>query len=732
MSAFVIKLFNMSITASIVVLAVLIFRLIFRRAPKWIYCLLWSFVGLRLVLPFSVQSSFSLVPSVNTVSIAGNSRPELHTGLGIINGAVNDFIGSHYYEGVTVPEGTTVNIMSVLSWVWLIGVFAMALYAAVSYMKIKLRVSASILCESGVYICDDIDTPFILGIISPRIYMPSGLSGEHIPHVIAHETAHISRRDYIWKPLGFLLLSLYWFNPLMWVAYIILCRDIEGACDERVVREMELDEKKNYSAALAFCGVQRKMISACPLAFGEVGVKNRIRSVLSYKKPAFWVIVTALVLSVLIAFFFLTDPLYKVDDRLAVAIDMQIAEHHRSPYTEDHYVAMDWKVVGKEGIGNTYTLYMWVYYQEYLMSSTPDDLLKDCGAHTFTALRVKRDGDEYKILEYWIPEDGSYHRDSITDKVPFWLWGKAFNGQGYVSAQIERCDEMAREYFAEAHANIDLFAYKDGPDPIGASLVLLPDGNASFSFSGFSSHLCFGAYEIKDGYLKFVCRDADHIWMFRVEEEGFAFDASRSSAMPMFKFSANSNPEVAVPDGALFVPDEGVGKYKPYSYIDPSWMASDTVVGITDLVKKYGLAAGDAEEVFFEDEDYFYIFPTYKRSEKIIVTYDDGSTEMLSEAIPNGRVTIGDLDRFGIEYMLVSKSIRDIVYHSERGGTAQMLELFYEDDTYEYYFPTIRSDAVIVYFANGEEVPIKEAMSSGRVTPKDLTLFDIKYYKEVK
>ena len=220
--------------------------------------------------------------------------------------------------------------------------------------------------------------------------------------------------------------------------------------------------------------------------------------------------------------------------------------------------------------------------------------------------------------------------------------------------------------------------------------------------------------------------------MFRVEEEGFSFDASRSSAMPTFKFSADSIPEAAVPDGALFSPDGGIGKYKPYSYIDPSWMASDTVVGITDLVKKYGLAAGDAEEVFFEDEDYFYIFPTYKRSEKIIVTYDDGSTEMLSEAIPNGRVTIGDLDRFGIEYMLVSKSIRDIVYHSERGGTAQMLELFYEDDTYEYYCPTIRSDAVIVYFANGEEVPIKEAMSSGRVTPKDLTLFGIKYYKEVK
>ncbi len=570
MGEVLVKLFNMSVTASWLVLAVILFRVIFRRAPKWIYCLLWSFVGLRLIFPFSIQSSFSLVPSVNTVSIAGNSRPEIHTGVGAVNSVVNDFIGSHYYEGVTVPEGTTVNIMSVLSWVWLVGMFAMAVYAAVSYMKIKLRVSASIMTDAGVYICDDIDTPFILGVFRPRIYMPSGISDEHASHVISHERAHLARRDHLWKPLGFVLLALYWFNPVMWLAYILLCRDIESACDERVVREMEFDEKKNYSAALAFCGVQRKMISACPLAFGEVAVKDRIRSVLSYKKPAFWVIIAALVASVLIAVFLLTDPLYKVDDRLAVAIDMQIAEHHRSPYTEDHYVSMDWKLIGKEGFGNTYTLYMWVYYQEYLMNSTPEELLKDCGAHTLTALRVKRDGDEYKILEYWTPKDGSYYRDSVTDKVPFWLWGKAFNSQGYVTAQHERCDEMAREYFSEKRVTLDLFSYKDGPDPIGASLVLLPDGNASFSFSGFSSHLCFGAYEIKDGYLKFVCRDADHIWMFRVEEDGFAFDASRSSAMPTFKFSADSIPEAAVPDGALFSPDEGVGKYKPYSRIDPN------------------------------------------------------------------------------------------------------------------------------------------------------------------
>ena len=570
MSALIIKLFNMSVTASWLVLAVILFRMIFRRAPKWIYCLLWSFVGLRLVLPFSIQTSFSLVPSVNTVSIAGNSRPELHTGFGIFNGAVNEFIGSHYYEGVTVPEGTTVNIMSVLSWVWIIGVFAMAVYALISYMKIKLRVSASVLRESGVYICDDIDTPFIFGIIRPRIYMPSGIEDGHVFHIISHERAHLARRDHIWKPLGFVLLSLYWFNPVMWVAYILLCRDIESACDERVVRDMEIDEKKDYSSALAFCGVQRKMISACPLAFGEVAVKDRIRSVLSYKKPAFWVIVCALAVSVLLAVFLLTDPLYKVDDRLAAQIDMQVAAHHYSSYTDDHYVAMDWKLIGKEGIGNTFTLYMWVYYQEYLLSSTPDDLLKDCGAHTLTALRVKRDGDEYKILEYWIPEDGSYHRDSITDKVPFWLWGKAFNGQGYVSAQIERCDKMAREYFSEKRVTFDLFSYKDGPDPIGASLSLFPDGNASFSFSGFSSHLCFGAYEIKDGYLKVDCHGTNHLWVFRLEENGYVFDASLSSPMPMFKFSADSIPEVAVPDGALFVPDEGVGKYKPYSHTAPN------------------------------------------------------------------------------------------------------------------------------------------------------------------
>ena len=139
-----------------------------------------------------------------------------------------------------------------------------------------------------------------------------------------------------------------------------------------------------------------------------------------------------------------------------------------------------------------------------------------------------------------------------------------------MSAQIERCDEMAREYFSEERSKIDLFAYRDGPDPIGASLSLFPDGNASFSFSGFSSHLCFGAYEIKDGYLKVDCHGTNHLWVFRLEENGYVFDASLSSPMPMFKFSADSIPEVAVPDGALFVPDEGVGKYKPYSRTAPN------------------------------------------------------------------------------------------------------------------------------------------------------------------
>lgn len=306
-----IDLFNMSITASYLVLAVVVARLLLKKAPKWINCLLWALVGIRLICPFSFESALSLIPSSQTISVNNTStgRPfTVQSGVPAVDININEYLGDKYYEGVTVPANTFADMTNVLAIVWIVGLFAMLLYGSISYLRLHKKVGASILLNNNIYYCDNIDTPFILGFFKPKIYVPSGITDEQISYIALHEKAHLKRKDHWWKPLGFILLSVYWFNPIMWVAYILLCRDIETACDEKVIKNMPNTEKKGYSETLVSCSVQRRMVMACPLAFGEVGVKQRIKSVLNYKKPAFWMIIFAVLLVAVVIACFLTNP----------------------------------------------------------------------------------------------------------------------------------------------------------------------------------------------------------------------------------------------------------------------------------------------------------------------------------------------------------------------------------------------------------------------------------------
>ena len=303
--------FNVSVTAGWIVLAVLLLRGVLRKAPKWLHCLLWGVVVIRLVMPFSIESVLSLVPSAETLppDIIITNIPTINTGIPTINSAINPIIS----EALTVVPESGVNptqiILSVAAAVWLVGLAAMAAYGILSYIRVRMKVRVSMSGERGIYYCDGIDSPFILGIIRPRIYLPSGIDAEAVEYVLKHERTHLHRRDHLWKPLGFVLLTAYWFNPLLWVAYIVFCRDIEKACDEKVIRNMSDEDKKGYSRALLNCSsAQRRLIMACPLAFGEVGVKNRIKSVLNYKKPAFWIIAIAIVSLIVTSVCFLTNP----------------------------------------------------------------------------------------------------------------------------------------------------------------------------------------------------------------------------------------------------------------------------------------------------------------------------------------------------------------------------------------------------------------------------------------
>lgn len=319
MAAVFLKLLNMSITAGWLILAVIVIRLVFRKAPRRIIVLLWGLVALRLLCPVSVQSILSLVPSTETVQPSGLSGNTftVQSGIDPIDKGLNGYLGDHYFEVVTEKADTGKNTVDVLGIVWLCGVGVMLSYSLISFLRLRKQVSEAVR-QDGVWLCDRVESPFILGIIRPRIYLPTGLDPKNTQFVLAHENAHIRRGDHVIKPLGFLLLSVYWFNPLIWLGFVLLCRDIELACDERVIEELGSGSKCPYSEALLDCSVPRSMIAACPLAFGEVNVKGRIKSVLTYKKPAFWVIVAAVLACIVVAVCFLTDP--KTESKGAVSL----------------------------------------------------------------------------------------------------------------------------------------------------------------------------------------------------------------------------------------------------------------------------------------------------------------------------------------------------------------------------------------------------------------------------
>ena len=316
-----IKVLNMSISASWLVLVVLVLRFLLKKSPRWVHVALWALVAVRLVCPVSIESMFSLIPSTQTVPeemfYAEAGQQQEAASLEIVEARPK-------VDSVDVELDRTVGAVQTweVKWslLWPVGMALMAVHALVSYGKLKRKVSASLDLGNGIYLCDYIDTPFILGIISPRIYLPSSMEPDSASHVLSHERAHIARKDHWWKPLGYALLTVHWFNPLLWLAYILLCRDIELACDEKVVRELGLRERKSYSDALLKCSVSRRNIAACPLAFGEVGVKERVKTVLNYKKPAFWLVLTAILALTVTAVCFLTDPvteeetIYRVEE----------------------------------------------------------------------------------------------------------------------------------------------------------------------------------------------------------------------------------------------------------------------------------------------------------------------------------------------------------------------------------------------------------------------------------
>lgn len=402
MSHFFLELLKLSISASFLIVAVILLRLLMRKSPKSFYCILWALVGIRLICPFSFESRFSVIPKEEVIPIHTIlSVPTTQTEFEITNTS-NDTPSEVVFElENTIAPSKTFRPVDILSIIWLAGTIGIMLYGIISYFRLKRIVSVSINDKENIYLCDHIDVPFIFGIFKPKIYLPSNLADNQKEYVLLHEKAHLSRHDNLWKPLGFILLSIYWFNPLVWIAYHLFSKDIELATDEKVIHHLNHDEIKGYSETLLACSLIKSnlMIKTCPVAFGEVGVKDRIKAVLNYKKPSFWIILITIISCIVVAVCFLTKQKDDKIDAFTQDIDEVLKKKNdvsnQVPISQfQNIMGYDTYYIDTENAPHFYTRDYYTKYddKEYLIAESygfekeREDTIKDLNGDGYTEL----------------------------------------------------------------------------------------------------------------------------------------------------------------------------------------------------------------------------------------------------------------------------------------------------------------------------------------------------------
>lgn len=453
---------NRSITAGWLILPVLCLRWCLRNfRSKDLICILWGLVGLRLALPFSLPTPFSLVPSAQTIptDIMYASSPAIDTGLSTLNQAVNPMLSASFSPDPAASANPLQIWLALAALIWVIGIALFALYALISLLRMRHRLTEAVPVGENVWVCDHIASPFLLGLIHPRIYLPSSLDPQTAASVIAHEHAHLMRRDSIWKAVGFVLLALYWFHPLVWVAYVLFCRDMELACDARATRDFSPAERKTYAEALLACSLPHAGRSFCPLAFGEIGVKSRIRALLQGKKPSHLLVVVTISIIAILAVCFLTDPVPSDPSESSTSalaltdevISDAILTHYNAHSTEDllctesHIPLLTTYRQNDDGSLKV-TAYLMVLYLE--LARDGDWFREQSGSHIPTALtfHVQPDGS-CTLTEYWEPGDGSLYAPEVRTRFPEDIAERALDTQRYIDEQMKACYDQAIAYW---------------------------------------------------------------------------------------------------------------------------------------------------------------------------------------------------------------------------------------------------------------------------------------------
>lgn len=573
------EVLNLSISASWLVLAIALIRLLLKKMPNALHCALWALVAIRLLCPVSIESELSLIPTREVIPESylvmepHNTRFDEPARLEIITNPVYD-------TSLTFDTETTVD--RVQSWdlfatvLWLSGIAAMGIYAAYSYLSLRLRVRMAGWVRENIYECDEIGSPFILGMLRPRIYLPSGLDAVTKSHVLAHENAHLQRLDHLWKPLGFALLAVHWFNPVMWLGYWLLCRDIELACDEKVIKDLEKSSVRSYSDALVLCTSPHRSIAMCPLAFGEVSVKSRIKTILRYKKPTFRVLVLALVAAVLLAVCFLTDPLtpensveqllYR-DDCAVVSCQEQTIklQINKTDLPEDvlngkkHTFKDDPILIREYDNTRLYLIEARMSGDELLVTITVEHDLPDTGCillpyHPFddsAGMDVHAAHADVTDAETWYGNAMTVRgkgKNTFSVGIKMDVWNQA---KAYVQFQLEgmyslryTCDSLPVTV-----DNASVYTL-DGLDLLGPRFQLNPDGTFTFSENPLSSYLGVGSYTLSANRLVMNTDDGRYSWSFDLKNGDFLFDAENSSIVLWYPDLKNLQ---RLPDGARFI-----------------------------------------------------------------------------------------------------------------------------------------------------------------------------------
>ena len=621
------KILNMSISAGWLVLAVVLLRPVLKKAPRWICVLLWGLVAIRLICPFSMESVLSLIPSAEIISpeIMMDQTPEISTGIGSVDTVLNPVITQTFAPDPAASANPLQILIPAAAVVWLAGIAVMLIYTAISYILLRRKVATAVLLRNNIYQSENVDAPFVLGIIRPKIYLPFKLNGENPEYVIAHEQAHIRRKDHWWKPLGFLLLALHWFNPLLWLGYILLCRDIELACDEKVISRMDSASKADYAQALVACSIHRRRIAACPLAFGEVGVKERVKSVMNYKKPAFWIILAAAVICILVAACFLTDP---VAFRFDGENNALVSAHHFDMRIADDAVAVEmdsaqlselsFRLAGVRSAGKS---------DEYA-GLTP--------AYQISAL--VNDGTYIRISGYSMTGD---------DKVDI-----EWNGERYAVADTDFQEYLSRicaggdRSVAENAVLGKTYLYeKEGI--LGSFHITLYNDGTFIYYEGYaSSYYGVGTWK-QDGDIITMTDDGEGgyglVNHFLLNGNELVFDERNSSNFVYVKVKTGEKFHCT---GEAFKSDEEPVNTQNQSEIPG---ASVHVVDIRDRTAEEEIACDAALEKFWEDETNEYYFSCIK-SRYIMVMDSTGRTVDVVKALEEGLITIETLDYYGIKY----------------------------------------------------------------------------------